>query len=71
MMKLWKARVNAWGWDHPCTIYAESREEAERLSSQYPAASSVEYAGRFRDLYAEWLLGKISQSEYEEKGGKW
>lgn len=71
MKKLWRAEVNGWGWDHPRTIYAESREEVERLSRQYPAASAVHYAGRFRDLYADWLLGKIDQSEYEARGGKW
>ena len=46
MKKLWKVKVNNWGWDAPRTIYTESREEAEALYNKYPAADKVEYAGR-------------------------
>ena len=55
-MKLWKVKVNNWGCDTPKTIYAKTREDAEKIAAEYPAAGAVEYAGNFADLKAEWLL---------------
>lgn len=70
MKKLWKVTVNQWGWDRPKTLYAESREDAEKTAEKYPASDPVEYAGVFNDLKADFLLGHIDQFEYEERGGK-
>ena len=49
MKKMWKVTVNGWGWDMPMTYFAESREEAQRVSEKHPASDGVEYAGRFTD----------------------
>lgn len=57
-ISLWKVTVNNWGWDRPKTIYATSRQEAEEIRSKYPAADSVEYAGKFTHENAMRLLGK-------------
>lgn len=57
MKKLWRVTVNNWGWDQPRTIYAESRAEAEKIGSKYPASDRVEYAGNYTDENAERLLG--------------
>lgn len=56
-MKLWKVKANDWGWDRPITIYAKSREEAERIADKYPASDPVEYAGNYKDENAKILLG--------------
>lgn len=58
MVKLWKVTVNSWGWDSPMTCYAESREEAEKIRSHFPAADPIQYAGRFTAENARILLGK-------------
>lgn len=52
MKKMWKVTVNGWGWDCPRTYFAESREEAQRVSEKHPASDGVEYAGRFTDEHA-------------------
>ena len=36
----------------PMTYFAESREEAQRVSEKHPASDGVEYAGRFTDEHA-------------------
>ena len=56
MKKLWKVRVNQWGWDSPKTYYAESREAAAAIGEKFPASDNVEYAGNFTDAQAAWLL---------------
>lgn len=58
MKKLWKVRVNNWGWSSPRTKYFESREEAQKCADQHPAADKVEYAGRFTDYNADMMTGK-------------
>lgn len=55
-MKLWKVRVNQWGWDSPKTYYAASRKDAEAIALKYPASDPVTYAGNFSQDKAEWLL---------------
>ena len=55
-MKLWKVRVNNWGWDSPRTKYARSRREAEEIADRYPAANAVQYAGNFTEANAHELL---------------
>lgn len=57
-MKLWKVRVNNWGWDRPCTMYARSRREAEEIADKYSAADDVQYAGNFTEANARELLGE-------------
>lgn len=57
MKKLWKVTVNDWGWDHPVTLYALSRTEAEELANKYPASDPVQYAGNFSPAAASKLLG--------------
>ena len=52
MKKMWKVTVNGWGWDMPMTYFAESREEAQRVSEKHPASDGVEYDGRFTDEHA-------------------
>lgn len=56
MKKLWKVRVNNWGWDSPTTIYCESREKAEEVRNRYPAADDVLYAGNFNEVKAQDLI---------------
>lgn len=58
MVKLWRIRVNNWGWDNPRTYYAESREKAEEIGNKFPAADAVQYAGRFTEENAKILMGK-------------
>ena len=55
-MKLWKVRVNNWGWYRPGTFYAESREEAEKIRREFPVADDVKYAGNFTEYNAKRLL---------------
>ena len=57
-MKLWKVRVNNWGWDSARTYYFKSREEAKEFSNKYPASDDVEYAGNFTEKNAKYLLGE-------------
>lgn len=57
-MKLWKVKVNGWGWDYPITIYAKSRREAEEIAERYPARDNVEYAGNFTEANAREMLGE-------------
>lgn len=61
-MKLWKVRVNNWGWDSAHTYYFKSREEAKEFSDKYPASDGVEYAGNFTKKNARHLL-----CEYDEE----
>lgn len=56
MTKLWSVTVNDWGWDQPKTIYAPSREEAERAAARFECSDPVEYAGNFSDRNAAVLL---------------
>ena len=56
MTKLWKTEVNNWGWDSPRTLYARSREEAEKIGRKFPAGGSVKYAGSFDDENADKLV---------------
>lgn len=55
-MKLWKVTVNNWGWDQAQTLYAKSREEAQQIHDEYPAADDVQYAGNFREEKARELI---------------
>ena len=41
MKKMWKVTVNGWGWDMPMTYFAESREEAQRVSEKHPASDGI------------------------------
>ena len=63
-MKLWKVKVNNFGWNAPSVIYASSREEAEEIYRKYPAADRVEYAGNFAEPKAKRLLGKEEKEEF-------
>lgn len=56
MVKLWKVRVNNWGWNESRTYYAESREGAEAIAEEYPAHDSVQYAGMYTDESADAKL---------------
>ena len=56
MKKLWKVKVNNWGWAGPRVLYAESREEAKAMAKKYPASDNVQYAGNFTDVRALDLL---------------
>lgn len=58
MKKLWKVRVNNYGWDYPVTYYFESRKEAEDFAKKHPAYDDVRYAGRFTDDNADFLTFK-------------
>ena len=61
-MKLWKVSVNNWSWDRRRYFYAKSREEAEKIGSEYLASSAVRFAGNFSDNKAEWLLSDSTES---------
>lgn len=56
MKKLWKVTVNSWGWSSPKAYYAESREAAQIIGSQYPASDPVRYAGSYTESKAQALL---------------
>jgi len=56
MKKLWKTTVNNYGWNNPRTLYAETRQDAERLLNRYPAGDPVKYAGCYSDSKAAELL---------------
>ncbi len=62
MTKLWKIEVNNWGWDNPRTLYAKSREEAEKISKKFPAGGDVKYAGAFDNAKAEKLVKYTEQT---------
>lgn len=55
-MKLWKVKVNNWGWDRPQTFYAKTREEAQEIAGKYPAADKIQYAGNYSEARAKELL---------------
>lgn len=46
MKKMWKVTVNGWGLDMPMTYFAESREEAQRVSDMHPASDAADYVRR-------------------------
>lgn len=56
MKKLWKVTVNEFGWRIPDTLYFESYEDARKAWAGHTAADDVEYAGRFSDKHAAYLL---------------
>ena len=56
MKKLWKVTVNELGWRSPEALYFESYEEARKAWADHTAADCVEYAGRFSDKHAAYLL---------------
>ena len=56
MKKLWKVTVNEFGWRSPEALYFESREGARKAWAEHTAADGVEYAGRFSDKHAAYLL---------------
>lgn len=56
MKKLWKVTVNGFGWRSPETLYFESYEDAREAWAEHTAADDVEYAGRFTDEHAAFLL---------------
>lgn len=64
MVKLWKVKVNNWGWDYPATIYTKSREDAEKESEKYPVSDRVEYAGMFTEEKAKRMLSRDPMEEY-------
>lgn len=61
MKKLWKVTVNSLGWSSPKTYYAESREAAEIIGSQYPASDPVQYAGSYTESKAQALLDATAE----------
>ena len=56
MKKLWKVTVNEFSWRSPETLYFESYEDARKAWAEHTAADDVEYAGRFSDKHAAYLL---------------
>ena len=56
MKKLWKVTVNEFGWRSPESLYFESYEDARKAWAEHTAADEVEYAGRFSDKHAAYLL---------------
>lgn len=56
MKKLWKVTVNEFGWRSPKTLYFETYEDAREAWAEHTAADDVEYAGRFTDEHAAFLL---------------
>lgn len=56
-MKLWRVKVNNWGWNSPKTFYAKSRKAAEEIADKYPAKDPVQYAGNYTNENACILLG--------------
>lgn len=65
MTKLWKTTVNSYGWNNTATLYATSREEAEKIYNSFHAADPVEYAGNFADEKAKELLKYTSHFTME------
>lgn len=62
MKSLWKVKVNNWSWDRGRYFYAASRAAAEAVAALFPAANSVEYAGRYGDeRAAEMLQGSVDK----------
>lgn len=64
-VKLWKVKVNAWGWIAPRSLFAKSAEEARDIASKFSASDPVKYAGRFNPDYARDLL---EMTRYEING---
>lgn len=61
MKKLWKVTVNEFGWRSPKTLYFESYENAREAWAEHTAADDVEYAGRFSDKHAAYLLANSEE----------
>lgn len=59
MIKLWSVKVNG-NWDKPQTLFFESKEEANTISSKYECHDKVCYAGNFSDKNAKELLDQTS-----------
>lgn len=63
MKKLWKVTVNEFGWRSPKTLYFESYESAREAWAAHTAADDVEYAGRFSDKHAAYLLAGFDERQ--------
>lgn len=63
MVKLYKVTVNNWGRSVPKTIYATSKEAAEKIASRYPASDPIQYAGRYTDANAAKILAQYGEEE--------
>ena len=55
LKKLYKVTVNNYGWDAPKILYFYTKEEAQAAHDKYPAADTVQYAGRFAAKRADEL----------------
>lgn len=63
MTKLYKITVSAWGRSAPKTIYATSKEAAEKIAARYPASDPVQYAERYTDSNAKKILAQFGEEE--------
>lgn len=62
-MKLWKVKVNNWGWPNPRTYFFRSKDEAWKFSNKYSASDGFEYAGNYTDKNARKLLCEDSDDD--------
>ena len=66
-VKLWKVKVNAWGWIAPRSLFAKSAEEAREIARKFSANDPVKYAGLFNADFARDLL-EMTEAEIN---GEW
>ena len=69
-MKLWKVRVNNFGWNSTRTFFAASRKACEEIANKFPASDDVEYAGNFSEANAEELLSE-TKAEFDAMSCGW
>lgn len=64
-MKLWKVRVNNFGWNSTRTFFAASRKECEEIADKFPASDDVEYAGNFSEAKMTRRIQKNEENAHK------